>query len=301
MNLWRIAVDQTTGRAIGAAQPVTTGVQASAALARFSKDGSRLVFRSRVGSINPVGIPFDPATTRAGVPVVLDGSNNIRVPSDVSADGTLIAYSSIGERQEDLFISGVDGKGMRRVTDGPMRDRGPVFTRDGGTLVFYSNRDGKWAIWAVRADGSNLRRIAGVPGGASYPLASPVDDTVIFSSVSGADGMFSVPLSGGPPVKLPNTQLTAGYFYPTAWSGDGAKLAGSVLTPAGQVAGIAVYDLRAQKAMLISPDANRRAVAARQPPRRLHHGRSPQRARRPGFRDPPAHGGAGRASGTVHR
>jgi hypothetical protein len=66
MNLWRIAVDESSGAAKGQPEPVTNGVQASASLPRFSKTGSRLVFRSRVKAINPVAIPFDPATVKAG-------------------------------------------------------------------------------------------------------------------------------------------------------------------------------------------------------------------------------------------
>src|SRR4030095_11022834 len=84
MNLWRIAVDQSSGRPQGTAEPVTAGVGASAGIPRFSRDGSRLPLRSGVASINPVGIPFDPATLRAGVPFTLDTRNNIRIPSDVS-------------------------------------------------------------------------------------------------------------------------------------------------------------------------------------------------------------------------
>ena len=60
MNLWRIAVDESTGRAARRARAGDhrrAGVRGAAA---FSKDGSRLAFRSRVGSINPVAIPFDP-------------------------------------------------------------------------------------------------------------------------------------------------------------------------------------------------------------------------------------------------
>ena len=88
MNLWRIAVDQSSGRVLGAPEPVTAGVQAAAGLPRLSKDGSRLAFRSRVASVNPVAIPFDPVAMRAGEPVLLDTQNNIRIPSGISSDGT---------------------------------------------------------------------------------------------------------------------------------------------------------------------------------------------------------------------
>ena len=106
---------------MGAPEPMTSGVQATASLPSLSKDGTRIAFRSRVASTNPVAIPFDPVTARAGTPFLLDTANNIRVPSDVSPDGKQLAYFSIGERQEDLFvgpIGGADAAGHRRRAAG---------------------------------------------------------------------------------------------------------------------------------------------------------------------------------------
>ncbi len=255
MNLWRIAVDQTSGRAHGVATPVTTGVQASASLSRLSRDGTRLAFRSRVASVNPVAIPFDPATNRAGVPMVLDGSNNIRVPSDVSPDGTQIAYFSVGESDEDIFIGSVDGKGMRRLTDDPSRDRGPVFTRDGQSIVFYSNRDGGWAIWSIRTDGSNLRKIAGVQPGSVYPVMSSLDDTIVFSSTQSKGGIHTVPFSASrQPTILPGTAIASGYLLATSWSRDGARLCGPLVSESGRSSGVAVYDLQAHTTTTIASD-----------------------------------------------
>jgi len=255
MNIWRIPVDQWSGRATGEPTPVTTGVQASASLARISRDGTKLAFRSRVASINPVAIPFDPATTRTGLPTVLDGSNNIRVPGDVSPDGTEIAYFSIGEHQEDIFIGSSDGKNIHRLTDDAGRDRGPVFTRDGKSLVFYSNRDGGWAIWVIRTDGSNLRKLAEIKPGSTYPVTSPVDDTVVFSATDPGIGVHSIPLAGGhPPSPLPNTKTPSGYFLPTSWSADGARLCGVLVAGSGRASGVAIYDFHTQKITTIASD-----------------------------------------------
>ncbi|MCA1563666.1 MAG: hypothetical protein LC804_26595, partial [Acidobacteria bacterium] len=256
MNLWRIAVDQSSGRAQGAPESVTAGVQASAGLPRFSKDGSRLAFKSRVASINPVAIPFDPTTNRAGVPFVLDTRNSIRVPSDVSADGKQLAYFSIGERQEDIFIGSPDGP-MRRVTDDSPRDRAPMFTPDGRSLVFYSNRDGTWAVWIIGIDGSNLRQVAKPGSGALYPLVSPKGDSVIFVAESAKLGVFSVPLgarAGAPPTQLPGTTTGGKYFSQTAWSPDGARLTGYLMSDSGRPSGIAVYDLAARTMTMLSAD-----------------------------------------------
>ena len=255
MNLWRIAVDQASGRVGGVPLPVTTGVQARASEPRFSRDGNRLAFRSRIASVNPVAIPFDPVTGRAGVPVILDRSNNVRIPSDASPDGTQIAYFSIGELQEDIFIGTADGKEIRHVTDDLPRDRGPVFTHDGQALVFYSNRDGSWGIWTVRPDGSNLRKLGSIPGGGAYPVASPNDDRVVFSGTFTTGGVFSVTLAGGrEPALLPGTKSGTGYFFATSWSKDGARLCGPLVSASGRAYAIGVYDLQSHVTTTIAND-----------------------------------------------
>ena len=255
MNLWRIAVDPSRGRAQGAPEPVTAGVQASAGLPRFSRDGARLVFRSRVASVNPVAIPFDPATVRAGVPFLLDTRNNVRIPSGVSADGKQIAFYSIGDQQEDVFVGPTDGP-MRRVTDDAARDRAPVFTPDGRSLVFYSNRDGNWAIWMVGMDGGNLRKVAGEAPGAVYVHVSPKGDAVAFTSNSGRV-VFLAPLTpsrGVSPTALRDTQTNGKYFNPTGWSPDGTRLAGILISDSGRPSGIGTYDLAAQSTTMLSAD-----------------------------------------------
>jgi len=254
MNLWRLPMDHSSGRASGVPTPVTTGVQASASLPSFSKDGARMAFRSRVASVNPVAIPFDPATLRAGAPRVIDGSNNVRLPSDVSPDGTHVAYFSIGERQEDIFVGTADGKNIRRVTDDSARDRSPMFTHDGQSVVFYSNRDGAWAIWTIRIDGSNLRKLGGAEGGAIYPVVSPLDDQVVFSPTKSELGIFSVPFSGGQVSSLPGSRTSAGDFFASSWSPDGARLAGTLASGSGRTSGVGIYDLKTHTPTLIATD-----------------------------------------------
>jgi Tol biopolymer transport system component len=254
MNLWRIAVDQSSGRVDGLPEPVTAGVQASAALPHFSRDGSRLAFRSRVASVNPVAIPFDPGTLRAGTPVVLDTQNNIRIPSDVSRDGRQIAYYSIGERQEDIFVGSPNGP-MRRVTDDAPRDRAPVFTPDGRSLVFYSNRDGQWAAWMIGIDGGGLRKITDPPEGAVYVFVSPTGDEIVFAAGSGR-AMFSAPIASAPvpATRLAGTATDGKFFNPTGWSPDGIRMAGRLMSDSGRTSGVAMYDLRAHTTTMISAD-----------------------------------------------
>jgi eukaryotic-like serine/threonine-protein kinase len=254
MNLWRLGVNQSTGAAQGSPEPVTAGVQASAAMPRLSKNGSRLAFRSHVGAVNPVAVPFDPATLRAGAPYVIDTRTSILVPSDVSPDGKQVAYFSIGDRQEDLFIGSAENP-IRRVTDDPARDRAPMFTRDGRSLVFYSHRDGNWAAWIVGVDGGGLRKIAGPASGVIYPLISPRGNEIIYTG-SDDPSNFLIPFgstSATAPVKLPGTIIDGGSFAATAWSPDGTRLTGQLMK-SGSPTGVGVYDLGTHVLTMAAPD-----------------------------------------------
>jgi serine/threonine protein kinase/Tol biopolymer transport system component len=253
MNLWRMAVDQASGRVQGAPEAMTAGVHASAGRPRFSKDGSRLVFQSRVASTNPFAIPFDPVAIRAGTPVALDTSNNIRIPGDVSRDGKQVAYYSIGDRQEDIFVGAPDGP-IRRVTDDPPRERAPRFTPDGRSLVFYSNRDGRWGPWIIGVDGGGLRKVTSPPGDVFQVVVSPKGDRVVSSTASGQ--VYVAPL--GPTLsmstELPGTTVNDKYFSPSDWSPDGARLVGILFSRSGMPGGVAVYDLAAHAPTIIAAD-----------------------------------------------
>ena len=252
MNLWRIAVDRSTGAPKGAPESVTMGAQASAGLPSFSKDGKRLAFRTRIGSVNPIEIPIDPATLKAGEPRLLDSRTNIRVPSSVSADGSMVAFFSIGDRQEDLFV-GSPGGSMRRVIDDAARDRSPQFTPDGKSLVFYSNRSAEWQPWVINVDGSGLRQIGKAPGGAVNPILSPRGDEIVFAASRDLKA-YRMRLSDGVAAPLEGTTVGNDLMAPIAWSPDGTHLAGTMTSLSGAPTGTAVYDLAAKKTTVLSVD-----------------------------------------------
>jgi TolB protein len=83
-----------------------------------------------------------------------------------SPDGRTIAFSrSTDAFNNDIFVIGADGRHLRRVTttqgtDGRLGEETmPSWSPDGRTLVFVSNRDGNWELYAIRRDGSGERRL----------------------------------------------------------------------------------------------------------------------------------------------
>jgi len=253
MNLWRISLDQATGKPTGQPEPVTLGVQASSGMPSFSKDGSRFAFRSRIGSVNPVEIPFDAAGMKAGEPRILDSRTNIRVPSDQSPDGSLLAYYSIGDRQEDLFVGSPDGP-MRRVIDDAARDRAPMFTPDGKSLVFYSNRNGHWHVWTIGLDGSGLQQITTGSTGAVYAVLSPKGDAVVSTADTGRAAFIASLVPGATSTPIAGAMLNGNSLNPTDWSPDGRRLAGMLASPSGRTVGVAIYDFATKTTSQISAD-----------------------------------------------
>jgi Tol biopolymer transport system component len=256
INLWQIPVDEQTGRATGRPAPLTSGVQAATEFASISRSGERFAFRSRVSSVNPHAIAFDPVTLRAGAVTMLDSANSILIPSGVSPDGRQLVLYNQGARQEDVFITGFDRFAPRRITDDAARDRAPTWTPDGRAILFYSTRGGKWEIWSVNADGGGARKLASVSDSTIYPLVSPAGDRMAMTSIT-AGRIHMSPVSRDTitdaPV-LPGTGNDRGAMLATSWSPDGRLLAGPFVTATGAPLGVAVYDIDAKKLAIVSED-----------------------------------------------
>jgi dipeptidyl aminopeptidase/acylaminoacyl peptidase len=135
------------------------------------------------------------------------------------SSGSVIIELSVecGEPQEDIFIGASDGSGVRRVTDDTVRARVPVWSADGRSIYFYSNRSGTDAIWSVDVDGGGLRTVMTPPGpGLLYPLVSPKGDRLVASAGAGGNGIFIGSLTPGGAADQNATQTSG------SWSGNEA-------------------------------------------------------------------------------
>ena len=245
-NPWRVAIDESSGRVRGEPRPITLPTAWSGQLS-VSADGRRLVYRTSEMTAEVRQLPFDPIAGRLTGPAERLFETAIpAVGLDVAGEGWLVFRTAA--MQEDVYLVRIDGTGLRKLTDDDAKDRNPVSSPDGSELAFYSNRSGRYEIWTIDRDASNLRQRTATPNLEStyYPVWSPDGSSIALSS---NDEIYRFELREEPlPVDqmelLPVDRGDAGFVLPQTWSPDGEKLSGVRIGQNGQlVEGVVVYDL----------------------------------------------------------
>lgn len=78
-----------------------------------------------------------------------------------SPDGKKIAFTiRVPGVLNDIYVIDITGDNLRRLTNDPGQDLYPAWSPDGRWIAFWSNRDGHNAVYLMRADGANAKRLA---------------------------------------------------------------------------------------------------------------------------------------------
>ncbi len=250
MNVWRVAIDEESGKLLGEPEPLTTPSGFSGWLA-VSRDGRSLAYTALEKRTELRKIAFDTARgTVTGQPTSITRGSRILTYLDASPDGESVAMTSAGS-YEDLCIVEADGSGTRRLMDDRFKDRHPRWSPDGKRIAFYSDRSGVYDIWCINADGSGLVQLTKNTGSDSYlfPLWCPNRPLIAFSSRSGCFTIdLEKPLEQRAATPLPAINDSGDVFFAFDWSPDGRFLSGNARRVGRTTErGAVVYSLDSQK------------------------------------------------------
>ncbi len=247
MNLWKVPIDESTGKPLGPPQPERLPAREVGGVA-FSRDARSVAYVNRETTYAIDRLRFDAEGRLVGRPEEIYASSLEMSDFDVSPDSAMFAFDSRGGAQDDIFVLQSDGKGLRQLTDDAYRDRHPVFSADGRRLAFHSDRSGRYEIWTISTDGSSLTQLTKTTGDTVIePHWSPDGRRIAMNT--GRIGMvITLDEKGGAArtQQIPNPSDRV-FAYPLGWSADGKRLACALSRLPDRVAvGLAFY----------SPDTN---------------------------------------------
>lgn len=111
----------------------------------------------------------------------LDGGNQRRLPARGYCDSP--AWSPRGDRivftmregrgNYDLYVYELATSKVFRLTQGSGTNENPSWSPDGRFIVFSSNRDGKYNLYIIGADGSGARKLGKIAGDSTMPSWGP--------------------------------------------------------------------------------------------------------------------------------
>ena len=243
MNLWRIRIDENSGKKLSGFEPVTTP-SPFCEMAKFSEDGRRIVYVSADIRDNIFKLYFDPATEKIiGSPVPVTEGTKQYLYLNISQDNKWIAAASKGE-QESIYIMRSDGSGIVKLTNDGYKNRGPAWSPDGRNLAFYSDRSGKYEIWEIGIDGSNLRQLSISEGQVLNPNWFPDGSKILFGLELNAGILEIKPVPSDKIDYLSIVKDTGQEFTENSLSPDGKYIVGNnqkILS--GDLAGMYIYSI----------------------------------------------------------
>jgi Tol biopolymer transport system component len=231
MNLWRVPIDEASGRRLGEPEPITTPAP-FLAHPTVSADGRRIAYAAVSETMNIERLTLDPAGPSVkGEPTQVTFGPRMWVNPDPTPDGEWIAMY-LRDPEGDVYVIRPDGAGLRQLTSDPAIDRVPRWSPDKTWVAFFSNRSGPLAVWKIRAaDGSDLQQVTEIGG---IPVWSPDGSKLATATVLVAADIGSLvvdpnrPWREQTPETLPMPDKALRPFIPNAWSPDGARLAGQI-------------------------------------------------------------------------
>jgi serine/threonine protein kinase/Tol biopolymer transport system component len=242
LNLWRVAVDEASGKPLGAPEPLTTPSRWSGWFS-VAADGNHLAYLALNPMTSVESVAFDPVAGKTvGAPRTILRGSLVLLEPDISPDGQWIVLRSTGA-QDDLYLLRPDGSALRQLTSDAYRDRTPMWSPDGKRIAFHSDRGGKYEAWTIQPDGSGLAQLTHSKGhDVLQPRWSPDGTRIAWQDGDHAGIIELAGATGESNEDLPRISENL-QFFPHGWSSDGRSIYGSALGAGSQNAGIWRFSL----------------------------------------------------------
>lgn len=263
LSLWRVAIDERSGKLEGKAEPLLAPSYYSTNLS-FSRDGKRLIYCSRVAHTNIKRAPFDAERgVVTGESTWMTQSSKRATNEDISPNGEWLTYYVFGDPQFDIFASRVgEPDKTYQLTNDAHIDRAPRWSHDGRRIAFFSDLTGKFEIWTINPDGSDRRQMtfsrSDEPG--FLDPAWSRDGTRLLFAYRGGGASFIMDLSRSYQEQqlftFPPSPEAGRPFIGFSWSPDSQKIAGTVFTKNKEVRGIVIYDLTTREYKRLNDQGN---------------------------------------------
>ncbi|MBL8115857.1 MAG: PD40 domain-containing protein, partial [Acidobacteria bacterium] len=227
-----LAIDPVSGKPKGRIRTITTQSLGRLRYLSLSSDGTKMLYSAMAVSSNLQAVSLDAAGRPRGEPRSLTNETGRNTRPVYSPDGSRIAFSRFRPGgNEDIWIIERDGSGETQLTTSPAVDTRPSWFPNGRSLVFFSNRDGKRALWQIDLATGRETRLFEPGADADSARLSPDGKELVFNrSKDGAINVWRAPLQtmdGGVSGLALATQVTdepelAGW---ACYSRDGERLA----------------------------------------------------------------------------
>jgi Tol biopolymer transport system component len=213
----------------------------------WSPDGRRIAFAVKAGGNDAIMIVDVNSGDNEKIELDLDGVFSV----NWSGDGNVLAFQGLKGPTSDIYVYDLGSRKLTNLTNDVFSDLDPVFSHDGKTIYFSSDRrdftsPGKILpglkmsqidynqldLYSLDVTTRTIRRITDYPGSdETSPVTSPNDKKLIYiSDRNGINNIYERDLETGADRAITNS-LSG--IYQLTMSRDGSKLAFSSLHQAG--------------------------------------------------------------------
>jgi Tol biopolymer transport system component len=209
----------------------------------WSPDGERIALATKAGEEDAIMVLNPETGDQEKLTFGLDGIFSV----DWSRQGDMMAFVGIRKHQSDIYVYDMTSKELINLTNDIFSDADPVWSPDGSTIVFSSDRAGQVApppdapapydfsqfdLFSVNRTSREIHRLTrSQQSDEVSPVVTPDGESVIYvSDANGINNVYVLNMETGSTRPLTNSLSGV---YQLSLSADGSKLVFSSLNNSG--------------------------------------------------------------------